>query len=108
MLQLSYFQDLAHQLEKKIAALRTNTLVSGEDFLPITTGTASLLDQIGMTRDLIVRLSAMQEVFGKGQKRQGVGDFVPLIDLARDIAARNAKQVLVTLEIASDLGRLPE
>ena len=108
MLRLSYFEDLAHQLEKKIAALRTNTLVSGEDFLPITTGTASLLDQIGMTRDLILRLSAMQEVFGKGQKRQGVGDFVPLVDLARDIAARNAKHVLVTLEIASDLGRLPE
>jgi chemotaxis protein histidine kinase CheA len=108
MLRLSYFEDLAHQLEKKIAALRTNTLVSGEDFLPITTGMASLLDQIGMTRDLILRLSAMQEVFGKGQKRKGVGDFVPLVDLARDIAARNAKQVLVSLEIASDLGRLPE
>ena len=108
MLRLSYFEDLAHQLEEKIAALRTNTLVSGEDFLPITTGTASLLDQIGMTRDLIQRLSAMQQVFGKGQKRQGVGDFVPLVDLARDIAARNAKQVLVKLEIASDLGRLPE
>jgi two-component system, chemotaxis family, sensor kinase CheA len=108
MLRLSYFEDLAHQLEEKIAAVRTNSLVSGEDFVPITTGMASLLDQVGMTRDLIQRLSAMQEVFGKGQKRPGLGDFAPLVDLARDIASRNAKQVRVTLEIASDLVRLPE
>jgi chemotaxis protein histidine kinase CheA len=108
MLRLSYFEDLAHQLEEKIAAVRTNSLVSGEDFAPITTGMASLLDQVGMTRDLIQRLSAMQEVFGKGQKRPGLGDFAPLVDLARDIASRNAKQVRVTLEIASDLGRLPQ
>ena len=108
MLRLAYFEDLAHELEEKIAAVRTNGLVSGENFLPITTGTASLLDQVGMTRDLIQRLGAMQEVFGKGEKLRDASDFAPLVDLAGDIAARNGKQVRVTLEIASDLGRLPD
>src|SRR5262249_62088057 len=65
MLRLSYFEDLANDLEEKIATVRGNPSLAGEQFLPITTGLASLLDQIEMTHDLIGRLLSMQRVFGK-------------------------------------------
>src|SRR5208337_1770977 len=42
MLRLSYFEDLANGLEEKIAVVRAASGLSGEQFLPITTGLASL------------------------------------------------------------------
>ena len=92
MLRLSYFEDLANRLEEKIATVRGGSALSGEQFLPITTGLASLLDQIGMTHALISRLLSMQKVFGKGSGESGQTDFGPLVELAEEIAQRNGKQ----------------
>jgi signal transduction histidine kinase/HAMP domain-containing protein len=107
MLRLSYFEDLANRLEEKIAVVRAASGLSGEQFLPITSGLASFLDQIGMTHDLIGRLLSMQRVFGKKQEETGQTDFEPLVDLAEEIAERNGKQVNVELEIDESVVRLP-
>ncbi|MBV9672083.1 MAG: HAMP domain-containing protein, partial [Verrucomicrobia bacterium] len=58
MLRLSYFENLANQLEEKLSVVRGNSSASGESFLPITTGLASFLDRVRMTRDLVDRLSS--------------------------------------------------
>jgi signal transduction histidine kinase/HAMP domain-containing protein len=107
MLRLSYFEDLANELEEKIAAVRGNASLAGEQFLPITTGLASLLDQIEMTHDLIGRLLSMQKVFGKSPGDGAQTDFTPLVQLAEEIAERNGKQVRVDLQIKDGLARLP-
>jgi len=107
MLRLSYFENLANRLEEKIATVRAGTLVAGEQFLPITTGLGSLLDQIEMTHNLISRLLSMQKVFGKTAK--GVeqnDDFTPLARLAGEIAQRNGKQIRVELQIQDGLAQL--
>src|SRR6202011_5813541 len=106
MLRLSYFEDLANELEEKIAAIRVNTSLAGEQFLPITTGLGSLLDQIGMTHDLIGRLLSMQKVFGRTARDANQNDFTPLLLLAGEIAERNGKQVRVDLQIEDGLERL--
>src|SRR5262249_632149 len=97
MLRLSYFESLANQIEEKISAVRSGPSLAGEQFLPITTGLASLLDQIGMTHDLIGRLLSMQKVFGKTEKEVDQNDFTPLTTLATEIAERNGKQIRVNL-----------
>src|ERR1700730_3500790 len=107
MLRLSYFEDLANRLEEKIATVRSGPASSGEQFLPITSGLASLLDQIGMTHDLITRLLSMQKVFGKEAGESGQTDFAPLVQLAEEIAQRNGKQVRVDVQMKDDLARLP-
>jgi len=107
MLRLSYFEDLANRLEEKIAVVRAASGLSGEQFLPITTGLASLLDQIGMTHDLIGRLVSMQRVFGKKHEENDQTDFAPLVDLAEEIAERNGKQIHVELDIEERLARFP-
>jgi HAMP domain-containing protein/signal transduction histidine kinase len=107
MLRLSYFEDLADELEEKIASVRANASLAGEQFLPITTGLASLLDQIDMTHDLIGRLFSMQKVFGKAPSEGVQTDFLPLVQLAEEIAQRNGKQVRVDLQIKDGLARLP-
>jgi signal transduction histidine kinase/HAMP domain-containing protein len=107
MLRLSYFEDLANRLEEKIATVRGGSALSGEQFLPITSGLASLLDQIGMTHALISRLLSMQKVFGKGSGESGQTDFGPLVELAEEIAQRNGKQVRADLQIKDGLSRLP-
>jgi signal transduction histidine kinase/HAMP domain-containing protein len=107
MLRLSYFEDLANELEEKIAVIRGAPALSGEQFLPITSGLATLLDQIGMTHDLIDRLLSMQGVFGRKHVESGQTDFAPLADLAQEIAERNGKQVNVELHIEDRLARLP-
>ncbi len=110
MLRLSYFEDLANGLEEKIAVVRAASGLSGEQFLPITSGLASLLDQIALTHDLIGRLLSMQQVFGKRHGEIGEideTDFAPLVDLAQEIAERNGKQVKVELQVENDLARLP-
>src|SRR5260221_4565264 len=65
MIHLSYFEKLASDLEDKIAVVRTGKTISGEEFLPITSGLASIVDQVNMTRDLVQRLIAMQTTLGK-------------------------------------------
>ena len=107
MLRLSYFEDLANQLEETIASVRSNSSLAGEQFLPITTSLATLLDQIDMTHDLISRLLSMQKVFGKGAGEGLQSDFTPLVELAEEIAARNGKQVRVSLQLKDGLARLP-
>ena len=107
MLRLSYFEDLANELEEKIATVRGNASLAGEQFLPITTGLASLLDQIEMTHDLIGRLLSMQKVFGKSPGDGAQTDFTPLVQLAEEIAERNGKQVRVDLQVRDGLARLP-
>jgi signal transduction histidine kinase/HAMP domain-containing protein len=107
MLRLSYFEDLANRLEEKIAIVRAAPGLSGEQFLPITTGLASLLDQIGMTHDLIGRLVSMQRVFGKKHGDSDQTDFAPLVELAEEIAERHGKQIKVELDIEERLARFP-
>jgi signal transduction histidine kinase/HAMP domain-containing protein len=105
MIKLSYFEKLASALEEKIASVRTEKTISGEQFLPITTSLASIVDQVAMTRDLIQRLIAMQTTFGKDQK---ITDrFGRLAELARTIAGRTKKQVQVALEISLDGEDIP-
>ncbi|HEY0791673.1 MAG TPA: HAMP domain-containing protein [Chthoniobacterales bacterium] len=108
MLRLSYFETLAHQLEAKIVEAQQTDQLAGEHFLPITTGLASLLDQVARTRDLIERLVSMQGVFGRSPGSRKDGDFGGLADLAADVALRTAKQVCLRLEVDSDLVELPE
>ncbi len=108
MLRLNYFETLAHQLEDTISAVRQNARLEGEHFLPITTGLASLLDQVAMTRDLIDRLLSMQGVFGRSEGERQNGDFGGLVDLAGDVAARNGKGVFVRLNVDPELLVLPE
>jgi chemotaxis protein histidine kinase CheA len=103
MLQLSYFENLAHRIEEKIAVVRSGVSVAGEQFLPITTGLGSLLDQIEMTHDLIGRLLSMQKVFGKTARGIEQNDFTPLATLADEIAQRNGKQIRVDLQIQDGL-----
>jgi chemotaxis protein histidine kinase CheA len=103
MLQLSYFENLAHRIEEKIAAVRSGVSVAGEQFLPITTGLGSLLDQIEMTHDLIGRSLSMQKVFGKTARGVEQNDFTPLATLADEIAQRNGKQIRVDLQIQDGL-----
>jgi HAMP domain-containing protein/signal transduction histidine kinase len=107
MLRLSYFEDLANQLEETIASVRNNASLAGEQFLPITTSLAVLRDQIDMTHDLIGRLLSMQKVFGKESRGDSNNDFTPLVELAQEIAERNGKQVRVNLQITDGLARLP-
>lgn len=107
MLRLSYYEEMANRLEEKIDVVRAASGLSGEQFLPITSGLASFLDQIGMTHDLIGRLVSMQRAFGKKHGENDETDFTPLVDLAEEIAGRNSKQVNVELEIDEHLERLP-
>src|SRR3984893_13405590 len=107
MLRLSYFEDLANRLEEKIATVRGDGALSGEQFLPITTSLAALTDEIYMTHDLITRLLSMQKVFGKEAGESGQTDFAPLVQLAEEIAQRNGKQVRVDVQMKDGLARLP-
>jgi signal transduction histidine kinase/HAMP domain-containing protein len=108
MLRLSYFEGLTNQLEEKIATVRTSSALTGDQFLPITTGLASLLDQVKMTRDLIGRLLSMQRVFGASDSESPPTDFGPLRELAEEVSERNGKRVRVDLKINEDIVRLPE
>jgi HAMP domain-containing protein/HPt (histidine-containing phosphotransfer) domain-containing protein len=91
VIQLTYFEKLASDLEEKIVTVRTGKTISGEEFLPITSGLASIADQVAMTRELIQRLIAMQTTFGgKNDVGKGVDrnvDISPTVaSLVDDIA----------------------
>jgi signal transduction histidine kinase/HAMP domain-containing protein len=106
MLRLSYFEGLANDLEEKIDTVRNNPTLTGEQFLPITTGLASLLDQVKMTHDLISRLLSMQQVFGGKEGRQS--DLEPLRELATEVAERSGKRVRVEIQVPDGLTALPK
>jgi signal transduction histidine kinase/HAMP domain-containing protein len=105
MIKLGYFERLANDLETKIGTIRGGKTISGEDFLPITTNLAFIVDQIAMTRDLIQRLVAMQIAFGGKQKIEG--RFERLAEFAQAIAERNGKRVHVVFELSLDSGDIP-
>ena len=103
MLRLSYFESLANQLEERLAAIRGKQNVSGEQFLPVTSGLASLLDQTKMAEELLTRLFSKEPV-----QSEGPIDFQPLADLAKEIAGRTGKQVRIEVKVPSELGRLSD
>ena len=108
MLRLSYFEDLANRLEEKIATVRAGPALSGEQFLPITSGLASLLDQIGYDPRFDYPALIDAKVFGKEAGESGQTDFGPLVDLAEEIAQRNGKKVRVDLQIKDGLDSFTE
>jgi HAMP domain-containing protein/HPt (histidine-containing phosphotransfer) domain-containing protein len=103
MLRLSYFESLANQLEERLAALRGRQNLSGEQFLPITSGLASLLEQTKMAEELLTRLFSKEAVQTEGQI-----DFRPLADLAKEIAHRTGKKVRVEVNIPREVGQLSD
>jgi chemotaxis protein histidine kinase CheA len=103
MLRLSYFESLANQLEEQLAALRGKQNLSGEQFLPITSGLASLLEQTKMAGELVTRLFSKEAVRTERQL-----DFQPLADLAKEIADRTGKKVRVEVDIPGDVGQLSD
>jgi signal transduction histidine kinase/HAMP domain-containing protein len=107
-LRLSYFENLSNQLEDKLAEIKGKENISGEDFLPLTTAVGALLDQVTMTRDLIERLLAMQQYFGKERHGGGHHEFDAVAELANEIAARHGKNVRTILEIDSELNELSQ
>jgi len=100
---LYYFESLANQLEERLAALRGKQNLFGEQFLPVTSGLASLLEQTKMAGDLVARLFSKEEVQTEGQI-----DFRPLADLATEIADRTGKKVRVEVDIAREVGQLSD
>ena len=103
MIRLKYFEELASQVEEHIEKLRGET-VTGEQFLPITTALATMLDQADMTRDLIDRLLAMKEVLAKSPAASVAES---LQEFTQDVAHRTGKQVNLSLDIDSELTRMP-
>jgi signal transduction histidine kinase/HAMP domain-containing protein len=107
MLRLFYFENLANQLEEKIGAIRTNSPLTGNQFLPVTAGLASLLDQVKVTHDLVGRLLSMQQAFGASGTETRQTDFDPLQELIEKVAERNGKRVRVDMQITESFTRLP-
>jgi chemotaxis protein histidine kinase CheA len=103
MLRLSYFESLANELEERLAALRGKQNLSGEQFLPITSGLASLLEQTKMAGELVTRLFSKEAV-----RTEGKIDFQPLADLAKEIADRAGKKVRVEVDISREVGQLAD
>jgi signal transduction histidine kinase/HAMP domain-containing protein len=103
MLRLSYFENLANQLEEKLVALRGRPNLTGEQFLPVTSGLASLLEQTKMAEELLTRLFSKESSQSEGQI-----DFKPLADLAREIADRTGKKVRVEVDVPAEIGKLSD
>ncbi len=105
MLQLTFFEELAHAVEERISDLRAADVITGEQFLPVTSGLASVQDQVQMTRDVLDRLNS------KGVlpvERNGATDHTALVNLARDICDRSGKQVRVSFRGNPQSEHLPE
>jgi chemotaxis protein histidine kinase CheA len=108
MIHLSYFEKLASDLEDKIAAVRTGKTISGEEFLPITSGLASIVDQVNMTRDLVQRLIAMQTTFTKKEpagKKAGTNEFSQTVSSLVDQVAMNRDLIQRLVAMQSTFGR---
>jgi signal transduction histidine kinase/HAMP domain-containing protein len=100
VIHLSYFENLANQLEEEVVAMQQIEVISGEHFLPITTGLGQMRERINMTRELIDRLLEMQKVFSPKSSTQN-GEFDALGELAEEVARRTGKRVHVTFDLAA-------
>ena len=107
VIHLSYFENLANQLEEEVVAIQQAGVISGEHFLPITTGLGQMRDRINMTRELIDRLIEMQKVFSHKSPTQN-GEFDGLAELAEEVARRNGKKVHVTFDFAAPVPPEPK
>ena len=107
MIHLSYFEDLANQLEEEVIAIQQSEAISGEHFLPITTGLGQMRDRINMTRELIDRLLEMQKVFSHKSPTHN-GEFDALAELAEQVACRSGKKVHVTFDLAAEIPADPK
>jgi HAMP domain-containing protein/signal transduction histidine kinase len=107
MIHLSYFEDLANQLEEEVVAVQRGGVISGEHFLPITTGLGQMKDRTDMTRELIGRLLEMQEVFSQKSTTQN-REFDALGVLAEEVAGRGGKRVHVTFDLAAEVPTQPK
>jgi two-component system, chemotaxis family, sensor kinase CheA len=108
MIHLNYFEKLASDLEDKIAAVRTGKTISGEEFLPITSGLASIVDQVNMTRDLVQRLIAMQTTFSKKEtagKKTEPTEFSQTVSSLVDQVAMNRDLIQRLVAMQSTFGR---
>jgi signal transduction histidine kinase/HAMP domain-containing protein len=100
VIHLSYFENLANQLEEEVLAVQQAEVISGEHFLPITTGLGQMRDRINMTRELIDRLLEMQKVFSPKSSTLN-GEFDALAELAEEVARRSGKRVHVTFDLVA-------
>ena len=108
MIHLSYFEKLASDLEDKIAAVRTGKTISGEEFLPITSGLASIVDQVNLTRDLVQRLIAMQTTFTKKEpagKKAEPTEYSQTASSLVDQVAMNRELIQRLVAMQSTFGR---
>jgi two-component system, chemotaxis family, sensor kinase CheA len=108
MIHLSYFEKLTSDLEDKIAAVRTGKTISGEEFLPITSGLASIVDQVNMTRDLVQRLIAMQTTFSKKEpagKKAEPTEYTQTVSSLVDQVAMNRELIQRLVAMQSTFGR---
>ncbi len=108
MIHLSYFEKLASDLEDKIATVRTGKTIAGEEFLPITSGLASIVDQVNLTRDLVQRLIAMQTTFAKKEpveKKTGSDEFSQTVTSLVDQVAMNRDLIQRLVAMQSTFGR---
>jgi signal transduction histidine kinase/HAMP domain-containing protein len=106
VIHLSYFENLANDLEEEVVAIQGGGAISGEHFLPITTGLGQMRDRINMTRDLIDRLLEMQKVFSHKSSTEN-GEFDALAELAEEVAQRSGKKVHVTFDLAAQIPAEP-
>src|SRR5260370_28504816 len=108
MIHLSYFEKLASDLEEKIAVVRTGKTISGEEFLPITSGLAWIVDQVNMPRDLVQRLIAMQTTFGKretAEKKAQPIEFSQTVSSLIDQVAMNRDLIQRLVAMQTTFGR---
>ena len=108
MIHLSYFEKLASDLEDKIATVRTAKTIAGEEFLPITSGLASIVDQVNLTRDLVQRLIAMQTTFAKKEpveKKTAPHEFSQTVTSLVDQVAMNRDLIQKLVAMQSTFGR---
>jgi chemotaxis protein histidine kinase CheA len=107
VIHLSYFENLANDLEEEVVAIQQAGAISGEHFLPVTTGLGQMRDRINMTRDLIDRLLEMQKVFSPKSSTEN-GEFDALAELAEEVARRSGKKVHVTFDLAAQIPAEPK
>ncbi len=107
VIHLSYFENLANQLEEEVVAIQGAEIVSGEHFLPIATGLGQMRDRINMTRELIDRLLEMQKVFSHKLSTHN-GEFDALAALAEEVARRSGKRVHVSFDLVTEVPTEPK
>jgi signal transduction histidine kinase/HAMP domain-containing protein len=107
VIHLSYFENLANQLEEEVVGIKAAEVISGEHFLPIATGLGQMRDRINMTRELIDRLLEMQKVFSHTLSTHN-GEFDALAALAEEVARRSGKRVHVSFDFVTEVPTEPK